>query len=147
MKTKAQRLQMIRQILTEKSITSQDEIMLLMGQQGVAMTQSTLSRDMRELNVSKTVLPNGDYKYELPKHTLVNVALHEKGFLSIAFSGNIAVIKTLAGYASRLAYEIDEKATKVVIGTVAGEDTVILVINEKSTREEVLNTLSTFIKL
>jgi len=147
MKTKTQRLQLIRQLLTENTVTSQEELMDLMKKNGSPLTQSTLSRDMKELNVSKTVLLGGGYRYVLPRLSPTPVKSDEKGFVSIAFSGNIAVVKTRAGYASRLAYEIDENASDVVIGTVAGEDTVILVLNEKSTREQVIAALSTFIKI
>ncbi len=147
MKTKTQRLQLIRQLLTENTVTSQEELMDLMKKNGSPLTQSTLSRDMKELNVSKTVLLGGGYRYVLPRLSPTPVKSDEKGFVSIAFSGNIAVVKTRAGYASRLAYEIDENASDVVIGTVAGEDTVILVLNEKSTREQVVAALSTFIKI
>jgi transcriptional regulator of arginine metabolism len=118
-----------------------------MEQNGCPMTQSTLSRDLRELNVSKIVLQGGVYRYVLPQSQQNVAQADEKGFVSIAFSGNIAVVKTRPGYASRLAYEIDEKAADVVIGTVAGEDTILLVTDEKSTREQVLNSLSVIIKL
>lgn len=63
-------------------------------------------------------------------------------FLSIEFSGNIAVLHTRPGYASSLAYDIDEMAKDVIIGTVAGEDTVIAVIKENKTDKDVIEGLS-----
>ena len=147
MKAKDKRFMVIKRLLAEHTVTSQDELLSLMEENGCPITQSTLSRDLRELNVSKIVLQGGVYRYVLPQSQQNVAQADEKGFVSIAFSGNIAVVKTRPGYASRLAYEIDEKAADVVIGTVAGEDTILLVTDEKSTREQVLNSLSVIIKL
>lgn len=71
--------------------------------------------------------------------------LRHNGFVSIEFSCNIAVIKTRPGYASSLAYDIDMHNFYEIIGTIAGDDTIMLVIRENISRTDVLDALSTII--
>ena len=69
----------------------------------------------------------------------------DTGFLSIVFSENIAVIKTKPGYASRLAYDIDKLDPEQVCGTIAGDDTVFIVVQEKASRVELIHALRSII--
>ena len=85
--------------------------------------------------------------YVLPNEKKFNHVSHEKrrkekvtqsfGFLSLSFSGNIAVVKTLHGYANSLAAEIDEFEVPEVLGSLAGDDTILLVLKEGASREAV----------
>ena len=115
MKIKNSRLEAIRLILTSHELGSQDELLKELNKEGYTLTQATLSRDLRQLRVVKTVGTNGRYKYVLPRTTQyrhegsegevrpVAPMLEENGFLSIKFSGNIAVIRTRPSYAGTLA--------------------------------------------
>ena len=67
------------------------------------------------------------------------------GFISIEFSGNLAVMKTRPGYAMAIAGEIDRRANEYILGTVAGDDTILLIPKDNISRKEVLKSLSTFI--
>lgn len=69
----------------------------------------------------------------------------DSGFLSITFSANIAVIKTKPGYASRLAYDIDNLNPKQICGTIAGDDTIFVVIQEQASRIELIHALKIII--
>lgn len=141
-KTRADRLQKIREILESMRVESQAELLMMLEQQGFACTQATLSRDFRQLHVVKRRLPSGKKYYAAQKPKEKNYRIVDEnamdsapqlqipGFISIAFSGNMAVVKTLPGYASSVAYHIDECKLPEILGTIAGDDTVFCVIQE-----------------
>lgn len=151
MKSKNSRLDAIKIIISSKEIGSQDELLQELSKEGFRLTQATLSRDLKQLKVAKAANMNGNYVYVLPNNTMykhmteqhsAGEMLMQNGFRSIEFSANLAVIKTLPGYASSLAYDIDNKNFDEILGTVAGDDTIILVIREDCTKMEVKNALS-----
>ena len=157
MKIKNSRLEAIRLILSTHEIGSQDELLKELNNEGYTLTQATLSRDLRQLRVVKTVGTNGHYKYVMPRQTQyrhegavgemhpVTPLPEENGFISIKFSGNIAVIRTRPTYASTLAYHIDNCDFAEILGTLAGDDTVMLVIAEGVTKSALLKVLRTII--
>ncbi len=152
MKNKLKRLQEIKEIISTSSIGSQEDLLNILSSRGYELTQATLSRDLKQLKVVKSPTAGGAYKYILPERGSTQKTTTGDGysyagnaFISIAFSGFMAVIKTRPGYASSIAYEIDEKAQNEVLGTVAGEDTILLVLDEKVSREAVIKALSSFI--
>lgn len=155
MKIKKSRLDAIRLILSTQSISSQEELLNELAKEGFKLTQATLSRDLHQLRVVKTVKTPGQYKYELPRNNQyrnnendskpLTAQLETNGFLSIKFSGNIAVIRTKPSYAGTLAYHIDNYDFPEIIGTIAGDDTVMLIIAEETTRSSVLKALRNII--
>ena len=157
MKVKNSRLDAIRLILSTQEIGSQEELLSVLAQEGFKLTQATLSRDLHQLRVVKTVMAEGRYKYVLPRqhkyrHDEGGNDIHPvtpqqevNGFLSIKFSGNIAVLRTKPSYASTLAYHIDTYNLPEIAGTIAGDDTVFIVIAEGATRSAVLKVLRTII--
>ena len=157
MKIKNSRLDAIRLILSTQEIGSQEELLNELAKEGFKLTQATLSRDLHQLRVVKTVGVQGRYRYVL---TRPHQYRHEgtegemrpasptqeaNGFLSIKFSGNIAVIHTKPSYASTLAYHIDNYEFPEIIGTLAGDDTVMMIIAEDASRGAVLRALRTII--
>lgn len=152
-KTRADRLQKICEILERMRVEGQSELQTLLEQQGYPCTQATLSRDFRHLHVVKRRLPSGKKYYALQKPREKNYKIidegavgaasqiHIPGFLSITFSGNMAVIKTQPGYASSVAYHIDECKLPEVLGTIAGDDTVFCVIQEGTIPSELTHML------
>ena len=154
MKNKSSRLDAIKVIISSMEISSQDELLRELNKEGFSLTQATLSRDLKHLKVAKAASVNGSYVYVLPNNTMYKRMVdHESaadmmmstGFQSIEFSGNIAVIKTKPGYASSLAYDIDIKSFDEIIGTIAGDDTIMLIMREDCTRTELKNALSLLI--
>ncbi|MBQ3152127.1 MAG: arginine repressor [Bacteroidaceae bacterium] len=157
MKIKNSRLEAIRLILASHELGSQDELLKELNKEGYTLTQATLSRDLRQLRVVKTVGTNGRYKYVLPRTTQyrhegsegevrpVAAIPEDNGFLSIKFSGNIAVIRTRPSYAGTLAYHIDNCEFSEIIGTIAGDDTVMMVMAEGVSKNALLKTLRTII--
>lgn len=154
MKSKSNRLDAIKIIISSKEIGSQEELLQELSKEGFKLTQATLSRDLKQLKVAKAASMNGNYVYVLPNNTMykrvsdppgASEMMRHTGFVSIEFSDNIAVIKTRPGYASSLAYDIDNHAFHEIIGTIAGDDTIILVIRANCSRAAVINSLSQII--
>lgn len=107
--------------------------------EGYKVTQATLSRDMKQLKVAKATSLSGKYFYVLPNETMYKRVSSPKtaaemlltsGFMSINFSGNMGVIRTRPGYASSLAYNIDNSGIPLILGTIAGDDTIFIVIKD-----------------
>ena len=154
MKSKNNRLDAIKMIISSKEIGSQDELLQELMKEGDSLTQATLSRDLKQLKVAKAASMNGNYVYVLPNNTMykrmteqhsASEMLMYNGFVSIDFSSNLAVIKTRPGYASRLAYDIDNHDFEEILGTIAGDDTILLVLREGYTRTSIRNALSLII--
>ena len=129
---------------------SQEEVLTALAKEGIAVTQATLSRDMKQLKVAKAATMGGRYVYVLPNETmykrvhgnqLATEMLRIPGFVSINFSGNMGVIKTRPGYASSIAYNIDNSDIPEILGTIAGDDTIFIVIRQGRTPQEVISSL------
>lgn len=150
MKKKASRLDAIKLIISNKEISCQEDLLKELLQEGFELTQATLSRDLKQLKVAKAASMNGKYVYVLPNDIMYkrNVGhntsdmIMNNGFKSLQFSGNIAVIKTRPGYASSIAYDIDSRDFKDIIGTIAGDDTIMLVLREDVDQRIIRNFLS-----
>ena len=154
MKSKNNRLDAIKIIISSKEIGSQEELLQELTKEGFQLTQATLSRDLKQLKVAKAASMNGNYVYVLPNNTMYRrmteqqsamEMLRSDGVRGIEFSGNIAVIRTRPGYASSVAYDIDTHHFDEILGTIAGDDTIMLVLREGCTRTSVLNALSLII--
>mgnify|MGYP006316919855 FL=1 len=139
MKTKDRRLEAIKMIISGKEVGSQEEVLNELRKEGFTLTQATLSRDLKQLKVAKAASMNGKYVYVLPNETMYRRShkplsagemLSNPGCLSINFSGNLGVIKTRPGYASSIAYNIDNSNVPEILGTIAGDDTIIIVLRE-----------------
>lgn len=144
MGNKHSRLNAIRVIVAGERISSQDELLHRLLALGYECTQATLSRDLKELEVTKEVVTGGDCIYLLPDSPLhPNAEIPygvqmSGGVMSIAFSANIAVMKTRSGYACGIAKDIDRCSFESVLGTVAGDDTILMVVKEGYTKHDVL---------
>lgn len=151
MKVKKNRLETLRMIISSQELGSQDELLDALQKEGFKLTQATLSRDLKQLKVAKAATMNGNYVYVLPNITMykrvstpqqVREMMQVPGFISINFSGNMAVIKTRPGYASSIAYNIDNSDIPQIIGTIAGDDTIFMVIRQGVKEDEVIKALS-----
>lgn len=150
MQTRKDRLDLLRLILTNHEISRQDELLKELAHHGCILTQATLSRDLRSLKAAKVAGPHG-YVYVLPENPLyrrpVSTAVlteyyQNSAFISIAFTGQLAVIKTRPGYTSSLASDIDMREFPFLVGSIAGDDTIMLALAEGTSREYVKMALS-----
>lgn len=144
--TKAARHGRITALITERDIRSQTELAALLADEGLPVTQATLSRDLEELGAFKLRgVDGGAGKYVIPEDGHVRPMtggtsrlerLLAELLLSYNASGNIAVLRTPPGAAQFLASAIDRAQPDGVIGTIAGDDTVMLVAAEGITGAE-----------
>ncbi|HAE25240.1 MAG TPA: arginine repressor [Prevotellaceae bacterium] len=154
MAAKKTRLEVLRYLLANKHFDNQDEILKDLQSQGFKVAQPTLSRDLHALKVSKVFNDEGQSFYTLPNMSNTNELAFRKsktrivqnyGFLKATVSANLLVIKTLHGYASSLAAEIDNYTIPEIIGSVAGDDTILLILNEKCNLSSVEDLLTKII--
>jgi transcriptional regulator of arginine metabolism len=147
---KKDRLDKIKEIIVSFNISSQDELLNVLKTSGFDLTQATLSRDLKQLKVAKIPTVSG-YRYSLSSkvvdygRTKSSAKVTNRipgGIVSIDFSGALGVIKTSPGFASALAWSIDNYADNRILGTIAGDDTIFLALNEKSSRKEVMSLLT-----
>ena len=151
MKVKNNRLEALRMIISSQQLGSQEELWAALQREGFKLTQATLSRDLKQLKVAKAATMSGSYVYVLPNETMykrvstplqLREMMQVPGFVSINFSGNIGVIKTRPGYASSIAWNIDNRDIPQILGTIAGDDTIFIVIKKGYTEREVIDSLS-----
>lgn len=148
MKTKIRRLSVIKKIIETEKISSQDELLKKLDKEGYQFTQATLSRDLKYLRAGKIPDENRGYIYKLQGEGMdreLQVKADEfpvNGFVSLAFGSGLGVIKTLPGYASGLAMAIDQMNMFEILGTVAGDDTILIIPRDGTSRNAVANALS-----
>lgn len=144
-KNKTQRLLAIKKIVGSKKISSQEELLGELKSMGFSYTQATLSRDLRFLKVSKVVDNQGGYMYVIPEQANGNdpsgTSIALTGFKSIDFSNHLAVIKTLPGFAPSIASRIDISNPYEILGTIAGDDTILIIPREGISNNDVVNAL------
>jgi transcriptional regulator of arginine metabolism len=151
MKKKTSRLDIIKMIISSQQVGSQEELLGILRKEGFELTQATLSRDLKQLKVAKAASVTGKYVYVLPNDIMyvrnipnlnASEMLMTSGFISIKFSGNLAVIRTKPGYASSMAYDIDNHNYEQVLGSIAGDDTLVLIMKEGVTPNQIRKLLS-----
>lgn len=144
MNQKTQRFATIRKIIRSEMISSQEELIGRLRECGVEITQSTLSRDLKFMNVAKVPHKSKGYIYVLPNtaHHEINVSSNiSDNITSLTFSGNLGVLKTKSGYASAISVPIDNLDCPAIIGTIAGDNTILLILREDARRSQVIEAL------
>ena len=131
MKVKTNRLEALRLIISSQQLGSQDELLNALQKEGFKLTQATLSRDLKQLMYKRVSTPNS-----------IREMMRVPGFISINFSGNMGIIKTRPGYASSIAWNIDNSDVPEILGTIAGDDTIFIVIKEGVKHQQVVEALS-----
>jgi len=151
MKIKAQRLMAIKHLISSRKISSQEELVSLLEEEGFKLTQATLSRDLKYLKVAKVPDVETGYKYVIPEVSQkvenpfpVNEEFPVSGVESIEFSGQMSIIKTRPGFANGIASVIDSHGPYEILGTIAGDDTILLISREGVSKTDVINALSLF---
>jgi transcriptional regulator of arginine metabolism len=134
MTTKVQRQAMIGRLIGEHEVTSQPQLIQLLAAEGIEATQATVSRDLDEIGAVKVRLPTGNSVYAVPEFAPDRIAPvdHLRRVLGewvaeVACSGNIVVLRTPPGCAHVVASALDRSRLQGLIGTVAGDDTLLCV--------------------
>ena len=147
MKEKLERQSKIAQIIKEQSVYTQDELLKYLKHRGIRVTQATLSRDIQEMGVLQVPGPDGRH-YQLPAATTTPITATELtrrfgGYVTdIKHTGNLVVVKTLPGEASGTARLIDGLNLPDVLGTIAGDDTFLIIAKNKQSIKKVLETIN-----
>ena len=145
------RQEKIIELIEQYDIETQDELADRLRQEGFEVTQATVSRDIRELKLSKVPGYGGRHKYALLKHQEHQMAEKYEGILREAFvsmdcAQNILVIKTVAGMAMAVGAAMDNLGWKEIVGCIAGDDTVMCVIRTSEETKALMGELKKIIK-
>ncbi|MCL5116263.1 MAG: arginine repressor [Firmicutes bacterium] len=135
--TKDERLGRIKAIVSQYEIETQEDLIRHLEEDGISVTQATISRDIKELQLTKVMGPHGRYKYAVPlmppvqdfetvKHRLLEV------FLSLSRAQNLLVLKVLPGHAHSIAWLLDNIDVAGLLGTIAGDDTILLILADNA---------------
>lgn len=148
MRERAERLKAVRNIIKTHRITSQEMLLNHLRSDGFQVTQATLSRDLKLLKVGKISEGSNGYYYTLPTEEELResetnyVSDLRRGFISVEFSGNLAILRTITGHADTVGIALDNLGIEDILGTVAGDDTVLIVLREDTTKEAVMAQLA-----
>ena len=145
MNSKTQRLLVIRKIIRSEFISSQEELIARLEECGVQVTQSTLSRDLKFMQVAKVPNKEKGYVYVLPNSNLADHQISTNitdNITQIAFSGNMCVITTKPGYASAISVPIDSKGIPDILGSIAGDNNIFLVLRENFNKAKLMEELT-----
>jgi transcriptional regulator of arginine metabolism len=147
MSNKRERQEAIRQIVGSRAVGSQEELRKLLRQRGWDVTQSTLSRDLREMRLARVPSPDG-VRYALTdtgesEHRMMLDVLLPQLFNGVDGVGELLVLHTLRGGAQTIAEAIDEEDWPDVVGTIAGDDTILIICRSAAARERLTRRLKT----
>jgi transcriptional regulator of arginine metabolism len=150
MKNRFKRQIEIRKVIQNGNVHSQDELLVELKGMGFDLTQATLSRDLKEMQVAKMPHPAKGYVYVMPEGEKTITAPAKShinyladGFRDLRFSGNLAVLRTQPGYASTIAAVIDKAEPWEILGTIAGDDTILIIMKEGISKLDLVNALVT----
>ena len=133
------RQEAIVEILSSMWISNQEDLQKALDEKGFDTTQATLSRDLRSLQVIKSHHPEKGARYIMPDdpdndYVFNSVPDHLDGVISVEFSGQFAVIRTIPGFANSVAYTIDRQRIGEILGTIAGDDTILVILREGTSK-------------
>lgn len=130
---KKSRHQKIKELVEQYQIETQEELADKLKEAGYAVTQATVSRDIRELKLSKVPLGDGRQMYTILEHSDQYlgdkyIRVLQEGFVSMDMAQNILVVKTVSGMAMAVAAAVDAMKFKEIVGSIAGDDTIMMAV-------------------
>lgn len=150
MYTKKQRHSKILELIKTETIERQEDIAKKLNELGYMVTQATVSRDIRDLNLIKQS-SGGIMKYVLPEevstdNTVKLIDIFGNSVLSVERAENLLVVKTLSGTAHAAASAIDAMSNNMILGTIAGDDTILVIVKDSQSAETVKKEITSLIK-
>ncbi len=139
---KSQRQEKILSIIQNHTVTTQEELQSYLSQAGFDATQATISRDIKELRLIKTLSSTGSYYYTTSVQKEPEVYFLNLGFVflesirSVDFAGNFVVVKCYSGMANAVCVAVDTGQWDGLVGTIAGDDTIFLLLRTQRQAEE-----------
>jgi len=142
---KQKRQQQILKIISERDIKTQEELTDRLKSAGFLVTQATVSRDIKELGLIKLSLSDGTYKYaitqEEKKDNKEHISIFSKSVLSIKSALHTIVVKTSSGMANAVAATLDSVLNNEILGTIAGDDTILIILDSEEQAEKMASRL------
>jgi transcriptional regulator of arginine metabolism len=145
---KPQRQHRVARILEQHAVSSQSQVVDLLAAEGVVATQATVSRDLEEIGAVKARMPGGDLVYVIPEQAKDRVVPEEHlrrvlgdWVVEVSHSMNLVVLRTPPGSAHVVGSAVDRAGLPDILGTVAGDDTVLVVATERAGGERVARKL------
>ena len=139
---KNDRQSMILEIISQENIETQEQLLVRLQERGITSTQATISRDIKQMHLIKEPVGHGVYKYAVSgNRTRLNFAeklrtIFRESIPSIDSAQNIVVIKTMPGLANGAAAALDGMEVPYLVGSLAGDDTVLLVLRDNAAAAE-----------
>lgn len=152
MKSKRQKL--ICDLILKYEIETQEELVSKLLEAGCKVTQATISRDIRELRLTKIVGESGVQKYALPAQDasiqtpLAGIRFSrvlQEGFINVDIAGNIVVMRTMTGMAMAVAAALDHLNLQEIVGTIAGDDTIFMAVRSEESAKHLCEKIETLV--
>lgn len=149
---KEQRQKMILDIIQHQPIETQEQLLNTLKERGVQCTQATISRDIKELHLVKEMSARGCYCYAVSQQSRTGShsdrlqTIFRQGVTSFDCAQNLVVLKTMPGLANAAAAAVDGMELPAVVGTLAGDDTVLMIMRTTQDAEEFCGTLRTIVR-
>lgn len=139
---KKERQALIRELVEKYEIETQEDLAERLVEAGFSVTQATVSRDIREMKLTKISKSDGSFKYAIlteSEHYLSDkyIRVLKNGYTSMETAQNILVVKTVAGMAMAVAAAIDSMHLREIVGSIAGDDTIMMVLHDNQDAEKV----------
>jgi transcriptional regulator of arginine metabolism len=144
---KGKRHALLLAAIKERDIQTQEELADVLSAEGIEVTQATISRDIKELGLVKIPMPQGGYRYALPFDRALSDVLKQAerifsdSVIGIDYAENLIMIKTLNGRAPAVAAALDELNWREVVGTIAGDDSALVIVRHKQVVEALVEKL------
>ncbi len=141
----------ILDIIENNVIETQDELAEKLRELGMDVTQATISRDIKELRLVKVLTPDGKYRYSAMHSDTGNMndrllVIIKEAYVSCDYANNILVIKTLPGMAQAVAATIDALGWNDIVGTIAGDDTIMVVCRAEKIAEDLMDKITRMVR-
>lgn len=150
MTDKLRRIAAIREIIQTQCIGSQEELLVALKSRGIEATQATMSRDLKQMQITKVATREGSYMYVMPETAPAITTTPQPrympahlvhGVVSVECSQILCVLRTKPGNASSVAYDIDVRQLREVMGTIAGDDTILVIPRTGYTPQQVIEAI------
>ena len=149
---KGKRQQEILEIVAQRDIDTQEQLLEELKARGVTTTQATISRDIKQLHLVKAPAGQGKYRYAVSDHgSKIHVAdklqtIFRESIVNVDFAQNLVVIHTMSGLANGAAAALDGMKIDQLIGTLAGDDTVLLIMRDNESAAELATSIKSMLR-
>ena len=148
---KNDRQKKILSIIAEETVETQEQLLSLLLERGIVATQSTISRDIKQLHLVKAPAGQGKYRYAVSDHgSKIHVAdklqtIFRESIVNVDYAQNLVVIHTMSGLANGAAAALDGMEIDQLIGTLAGDDTVLIIMRDNESAAELATSIRTML--